>query len=161
MSAAWYCFHYLPTGWMTPVANCHRCQKHKQNWWQNLPLVSLIRMANLPPVSLIPAAILPPVSLTPVVHLDLRIYPQSFEKIWNDPSVIFRSLGEGDSWKKTWSKKSCDTVPLRKGSKYICLQNLGSKLYLRKICLKNYFWKHLPSTMLWQHIIRPQKIFYF
>jgi hypothetical protein len=40
---------------------------------------------------------LPPVSLTPVVHLDLRISPRIFEKIRNDPNVIIRGLGEGDS----------------------------------------------------------------
>ncbi len=40
---------------------------------------------------------LPPVSLTPVVHLDLRISPRNFEKIRNDPKVIIRGLGEGDS----------------------------------------------------------------
>jgi hypothetical protein len=40
---------------------------------------------------------LPPVSLTPVVHLDLRISPRIFEKNGNDPRVIFRGLGEGDS----------------------------------------------------------------
>ncbi len=55
--------------------------------------VSLIPVANLLPVSLIPAAILPPV----VVHLDLRICPRIFEKIRNDPNVIIRGLGEGDS----------------------------------------------------------------
>jgi hypothetical protein len=47
---------------------------------------------NLPPV-----ANLPPVSLTLVVHLDLRISPRIFEKIRNDPNVIIRSFGEGDS----------------------------------------------------------------
>jgi hypothetical protein len=52
---------------------------------------------NLPPVSLTPVANLPPVSLTPVVHFDLRISPRIFEKIRNDPNVIFRGLGEGDS----------------------------------------------------------------
>ncbi len=51
----------------------------------------------LPPVSLTPVANLPPVSLTPVVHLDLRISPRIFEKIQNDPNVIIRGLGEGDS----------------------------------------------------------------
>ncbi len=108
VSAAWYFSHYLPPVSMTlvenlppvlliPVAICHRrrwhwwqicrqCQQHKGNWWQNLPPVSLIPVANLPPVSLIPAA-----TLTPVVHLDLRIR--------NDPNVIIRGLGEGDSWK--------------------------------------------------------------
>ncbi len=52
---------------------------------------------NLPTVSLTPVANLPPVSLTPVVHIDLRISPQIFEKILNDPNVIIRGLGEGDS----------------------------------------------------------------
>ncbi len=52
---------------------------------------------NLPPVSLTPAANLPPVSLTPVVHLDLQTSPRIFEKIRNDPNVIIRGLGEGDS----------------------------------------------------------------
>jgi hypothetical protein len=53
--------------------------------------------APLPPVSLTPVANLPPVSLTPVVHLDWRISPRIFEKIRNDPTVLFRGLGEGDS----------------------------------------------------------------
>jgi hypothetical protein len=35
------------------------------------------------------------------------------KKIWNDPYVIFRGLGEDDSWKKTWSKKPRDPVPLK------------------------------------------------
>jgi hypothetical protein len=51
----------------------------------------------LPPVSLTSVANLPPVSLTPVMHLDLRISPRIFEKIRNDPKVIIRGLGEGDS----------------------------------------------------------------
>ena len=42
---------------------------------------------------------LPPVSLTPManLHLDVRISPRIFEKIRNDPNVIIRGLGEGDS----------------------------------------------------------------
>jgi hypothetical protein len=52
---------------------------------------------NLPPVLLKPVANLPPVSLTPMVHLDLRISPRIFEKIRNDPKVIIRGLGGGDS----------------------------------------------------------------
>ncbi len=47
---------------------------------------------------------LPPVLLTPVVHLDLRISLRIFEKIRNDPTVIFRGLGEGDSRKKPEAK---------------------------------------------------------
>ncbi len=102
VSAAWYCSHYLPPVSATPVANlppvllipvaicprrrwhCHRCQQHKGNWWQNLLPVSLIPVANL--------------------HLDLRISPRIFEKIRNDPNVIIRGLGEGDSWKKPEAK---------------------------------------------------------
>jgi hypothetical protein len=34
------------------------------------------------------------VSLIPVVHLDLKISPRIFEKIRNDPNVIFRDKGE-------------------------------------------------------------------
>ncbi len=68
-----------------------------------------------------PVAKLPPVTLIPVVHLDLRISPRIFEKIRNDPTVIFRSLWEDDSWKKTWSKKSSDTFPLRTTSPFILL----------------------------------------
>jgi hypothetical protein len=54
-------------------------------------------VGNLPSVSLTPVANLPPVSLTLVVHLDLRISPQIFENIRNDPNVIISGLGEGDS----------------------------------------------------------------
>jgi hypothetical protein len=46
----------------------------------------------------------PLVPLTPVVHLDLWISPRIFGKIWNDPCVIFRGFGEGDSWKKPEAK---------------------------------------------------------
>ncbi len=52
---------------------------------------------NLSLVSLTPVDNLPPVLLTRVVHLDLRIYPRIFEKLRNDPNVIIRGLGEGDS----------------------------------------------------------------
>ncbi len=52
------------------------------------------------------------VSLIPVVHLDLRISPQIFEKIWTGPNGILWGCGETDSWKKTRSRKSRDTVPL-------------------------------------------------
>jgi hypothetical protein len=42
----------------------------------------------------------PPVSLTPVANLELRISPQIFEKIRNDPNGILRGFGETDSGKK-------------------------------------------------------------
>jgi hypothetical protein len=40
---------------------------------------------------------LPLVSMTPVVHLELRISPQIFQKIWNGPNGILSGLGETDS----------------------------------------------------------------
>ncbi len=46
---------------------------------------------NLPPV------LIPGLFATGVVHLDLRISPRIFEKIRNNPTFIFRGLGEGDS----------------------------------------------------------------
>ncbi len=43
---------------------------------------------------------LPPVSLTPGVHLDLRIFSRIFEKIRNNPTVIFRG------WRKVIHEKN-------------------------------------------------------
>ncbi len=40
-------------------------------------------------------------------------YLREFSKIRNSPNGIIRGLGKTDSRKKTRSKKSCDTVPLR------------------------------------------------
>jgi hypothetical protein len=86
LSAAWYCSHYLPPLSTTPVVP-----------WQYLPPVTLIPVANL----------------APVVHFDLRISPWIFEKIWNDPNVIFRGLGEGDSWKNLKGAQVWDFGSLR------------------------------------------------
>ncbi len=61
---------------------CRRYQQHQWYRWQNLP----------------------PVSLIPVVHLEWRISPQIFEKIWNDPYIICRGLWEIDSWNKSEAK---------------------------------------------------------
>ncbi len=56
-------------------------------------------------------------STTPVMHLELRISPLIFKKIRNGPNGILRS----GAWrklihKKTWSQKSCGTVPLKSAS---------------------------------------------
>jgi hypothetical protein len=91
VSAAYYCSNYLPPASLTPAANLPPSTTQGE-------LVAKFAASvvdtggNLPPV-----ANLPPVSLTPVVHLDLRISPRIFEKIRNDPNVIIRGLGEGDS----------------------------------------------------------------
>ncbi len=71
------------------------------------------------------------------------------------------SLTHIQKFKVSKSKTVVTRECLRKGSKYVCLQNLESKLYLTKICLKNYFWSHLPSTMFWQYILSPNKIIRF
>jgi hypothetical protein len=81
-------------------------KQHKQNWWQNMP-----------PVSLIPVAVanLTPVSLIPVVNLDLRISLRFFEKIQNGPNGILYSGAWGKLEKlihEKTRKKSRDTVPL-------------------------------------------------
>ncbi len=108
MSAAWYCSHYLPPVSTTLVATllpvllipvarrrcwhrrqicrqyhwhrwkiCRWCQQYKRTWWQ-------------------------------ICHrcqrLDLLISPRIFEKIRNDPNVIFRGLGL--PWEKVIHEKN-------------------------------------------------------
>ncbi len=90
----------LPLVSLIPVASCdrhhwhrwqicHRYQKHSWNWWKSLL----------------------PVSLIPVVHLDLRISPRIFEKIWNSPNGILWGWGKLIH-EKNQKQKSRDTVPL-------------------------------------------------
>ncbi len=47
-----------------------------------------------------------------LVHLYLRISPRIFETIRNGPNGILCGWAETDSWKKTRSKKSRDSLPL-------------------------------------------------
>ncbi len=79
----------------------HRYEQHRRQIFPPFSLALLILVANLPPVSTIPALTpvvnWPPMSLIPVANLELRISPRIFEKIRNDPNVIIRGLGEGDS----------------------------------------------------------------
>ncbi len=46
-------------------------------------------------------------SRTTVVHLELWISPQIFDKNWNGPYGIIGGLGETDSWKQLKTKVSC------------------------------------------------------
>jgi hypothetical protein len=68
------------------------------------------------------------------IYLEPRISPRIFEKIWNGPNGILRGLGETDSWKKTRSRKSRNTVPL----KHCIIHHLPSrcKLFKLNICCK-------------------------
>ncbi len=51
-----------------------------------------------------PVANLPPVPSIKAVNLPLIPVPRIFEKIRNNPNVIFMCLGESDSWKKSEPK---------------------------------------------------------
>ncbi len=79
---------------------CHWCHWHQ--WqicgrcrWYRWQIATVINNS---------LATLPPVSLMPVVHLDLRISSQIFEKIRNGPNGILWGWGETDSWKKPEAK---------------------------------------------------------
>ncbi len=111
---------------------CHRCQRHR---WQTMRLISgwgylkvnlkakiyiyvnstIQRCSNkIIKIFLIEDFFnLPPVSATPVVNLELRISPRLLEKIRNGPN--WDTLGLGGIWfiKRTRSKRSRDTGPLR------------------------------------------------
>ncbi len=83
--AVWYCSHYLPLVSILPL--------EIRYWYQTTPALPVTKFA--------PGVVDTggKVSMILVVHLDLWISPQIFEKIWNDPDVIFRGLAEDDSWK--------------------------------------------------------------
>ncbi len=102
---------------------CHRCQQHRWQmekifnqknfnnfvwsplgWRKNIYIHFCLQVHFQVSAAWYCSHYLPPVSLTAVVHLDLRISPRIFIKIRNDPNVIIRGLGEGDSWKKPVSK---------------------------------------------------------
>ncbi len=105
VSAAWYCSNYLPPVSTTQGELVAKFAAGVVDASGKFAAGVVDTGGNMPPVSLTPVANLPPVSLTPVVHLDLWISPRIFEKIRNDPNVIIRGLGEGDSWKKNQKQK--------------------------------------------------------
>jgi hypothetical protein len=78
----------LPPVSLTPVANLPLVSTTQGERVAKFAASVVDTGGNLPQVLLTSVANLPPVSLTPVVHL---------EKIRNDPNVIIRGLGEGDS----------------------------------------------------------------
>jgi hypothetical protein len=75
-------------------------------------VVAIFANQGVSQVSTTPGAKLPPESTKQVVHLELRISQQIFEKMWNDAISNIRDLWEDDSWKKTLSENSRGTVPL-------------------------------------------------
>ncbi len=86
---------------------------------------------------------LPPVSTTPVVHLELRISPRIFEKIWNSPNVILRGLGETDSW-----KKNQNLIIL-----WHCPFNGGFKIVFAMPVCKKRIWDRYRNTMSYKNLL--------
>ena len=84
-----------------------------ENLWQRLIAAVNDTGNKFLPVSLTPLNSLLPVSLTPVINNNLRISPRIFEKIQNGSNGILGGLGDTDSWKKTWSRKSRVRLPLK------------------------------------------------
>ncbi len=112
VSAAWYCSHYLPPVSATPVAN--------------LPPVSLTPVANLTPVTTTQAELVAKFAAG-VVDTGgkfatgvndtggvpwLANISANFWKNLKWPKCYFQGVGGRWFMKKTWSKKSRDTVPL-------------------------------------------------
>jgi hypothetical protein len=65
----------------------------------NLPLVSTtpaVSVANFA-AGVVDTGVVDTGVVDTVLHLDLQISPRIFDKIRNDPDVIFRGLGEDDS----------------------------------------------------------------
>ncbi len=77
--------------------------------------------------SLTPLNSLSPVSLTPVININLRISQRIFEKIQKGSNGILGGLGDTDSWKKTWSRKSRVRLPLK----------------VKKLTLDDRLWLHV------------------
>ncbi len=100
MPAAWCCSNYLPPVSTTQGEIVAKFAAGVVDTGGKFAASVIDTGGNLPPVSLTLVANLPPVSL---MHLELRSL-QIFEKIRNDPNVIIRGLGEGDSWKKPEAK---------------------------------------------------------
>ncbi len=124
----------MPPVSTTPVANCHRYQRHRRqichrcHWhrWQIMGTISGCRnlKVNLKakiyiyvssttqrwPNKIIKSFLiddfyhLPLVSLTPVANLEMRISPWIFEKIRNGLNGLLWGWGEIDSWKEPEAK---------------------------------------------------------
>jgi hypothetical protein len=74
---------------------CHPCQKHKRN------LVAKFAAGVVDTGGKFATGV-----NNTREHLDLQISPRILKKIWINPNVIFRGLGECDSWKKTEAKNT-------------------------------------------------------
>ncbi len=108
------------TKWVTSAIGLHgACGiRATDNITQSLPSVSLTPVANLPPVSTTPAVQVAKFSAgTGTVDTsggapwNVNI-PGNFQKMQNDPNIIFIDLGEDDLWKKNLKQKNLVTMSL-------------------------------------------------
>ena len=107
---------------------CHRCHWHQwqiycwHHWhrWQILPLVSTTAAVLMAKFA---ANVIDTCGAPWLVNIS-----QNFQKNWKWPSCYFQRLGGRWFMKKTWIKKSCDTVPLMG-----CFK-VPSPYFLFKIC---------------------------
>ncbi len=105
---------------------CHQCRWPQWQIATSSTTQAVYQWQNLPPMSLITGGKLPPVSLILVVHLDLQISPGAVNFRKNLKWLCFQWLEGRWFMKKTWSKKSCDTVP--KINKFLVWKWLRSQL---------------------------------
>jgi hypothetical protein len=106
----------LPPVLTTPVANNANSYQTADNWkwtWNFFQSIFLLFYQRCPKEIIKEDFFhLPRLSLTPVVHLELRISPESFRKNSKQPYWYNKGLGGNWFMKKTRSKKSRETVPL-------------------------------------------------
>ncbi len=83
---------------LTPLGS--RFNKHINNFFY-FKFISRCHHSDIVPTNYLPLE-----WLIPVVHLGLRISPRIFKKYLKWPTLIFRGLGEDDSWKNLKQKIS-------------------------------------------------------
>jgi hypothetical protein len=99
LSAAWYCSHYLPPVSTTQGALVAKFAAGVVDTGGKFGAGVIWYRRQFATGSKFATGV-----VDTAVHLDLRISPRIFEKIRNDPNVIIRGSGEGDSWKKPEAK---------------------------------------------------------
>jgi hypothetical protein len=115
--AVWYCSHYLPPLSLTLVAN--------------LLLVLLTLMANLSPALWHQGYLgqnLPRCHWYWWCTMTCK-YLRKFEKIQNVPNVIFRGLGEDDSWRKPKAKISWHYPLIMSVAEFSCSLLIKVRVY--------------------------------
>ncbi len=128
VSAAWYCSHYLPPVSLIPVAIFHRLRWHHRQFAACIVDTGGKFATGVNSTRGNGGKICPRWQIcrrcrwyrrqfaTGVIDTGGKFAsgvrpPQIFEKIRNDPTVIFRGLRESDSWKKPEAKNLVTLSP--------------------------------------------------